>query len=118
MVVPPGVPRLAVDALLRSRAEAAVAEFREAIRLDRNYLDSYLNLGMLLGNLTQFDEALKYLKSAADLAPGSARVFQILGQTYLSAGMKQQSDEAFARARELERPGRTRQLKKCKPPRD
>jgi arylsulfatase A-like enzyme/Tfp pilus assembly protein PilF len=88
---------------LNNDGEAAVAEFREAIRLDRNYLDSYLNLGMLLGNLTQFDEALKYLKSAADLAPGSARVFQILGQTYLSAGMKQQSDEAFARARELER---------------
>ena len=88
---------------LNNDAEAAVGEFREAIRLDRNYLDAYLNLGMLLGNLSQFDEALKYLKSAADLAPGSARVFQILGQTYLSAGMKQQSDEAFARARELER---------------
>ena len=88
---------------LNNDAEAAVGEFREAIRLDRNYLDAYLNLGMLLGNLTQFDDALKYLKSAADLAPGSARVFQILGQTYLSAGMKLQSDEAFARARELER---------------
>jgi arylsulfatase A-like enzyme/Tfp pilus assembly protein PilF len=88
---------------INNDAEAAVAEFREAIRLDPNYLDAYLNLGLLLGNLKQFDEALKYLKSAADVAPGSARVYQILGQTYLSAGMRQQSDDAFARARKLER---------------
>lgn len=43
--------------------------FREAISLNKDYLDAYINLGNLLLKLNRFDEAMEVLKKAYKLDP-------------------------------------------------
>jgi arylsulfatase A-like enzyme/Tfp pilus assembly protein PilF len=88
---------------LHDEPEKALLEFREAIRLDNHLVDAYLNLGMLLNSLKRTQEALGYLTSAAEIAPRSARVFEILGEAYRSAGLDAAAEKALSRARELAR---------------
>ena len=64
--------------------EAALADFTRALTLDPNYATAYLNIGALLGNQGRLQEALPYLKQAAQLgdpqgAPYAAQVRQMLG---------------------------------------
>jgi arylsulfatase A-like enzyme/Flp pilus assembly protein TadD len=89
---------------LNGQLEAARGEFREAIALDPKYVDPHLNLAMIAGNEGRTQEALSHLETAAQLAPRSARVLEMLARAYDSAGMKVEAERALSRARDLSKP--------------
>ena len=61
----------------------AVAEFREAINIDRNYAAAYKNIGDIFFDLKRYDAALKEYKSALNRLPkGCLSLKKIKGHKY------------------------------------
>ena len=85
-----------VLARLGQNAEA-VAEYREAIRIDPRMEDAYRNLGFLEWTEHQLESARKDLERAVELSPGDSFAHYYLGRVLLDAQLYAQ---AF---RELER---------------
>src|SRR5947207_1507019 len=54
------------------RVEEAIAEYREAIRLDNDYALAHLNLGRALGSQGRLNEAIASFKEAIRLTPGKS----------------------------------------------
>ena len=71
---------------MRGRHERAVAEFREAARLDPAYPAPQILLGASLLALGRVEEATKRLETAVQLAPGEALAHQQLARAYERSG--------------------------------
>ena len=64
----------------------AINKFRQAIDLDKEYAEAYFNIGNLLHNLGNFNEAETYLKSAINSNPNYIKAIFILGENYYLQG--------------------------------
>lgn len=65
---------------------AAVAAYREAIKLDAKYLDAHMRLGTALMRLRKFEEAVSAFQTAAKLKPDAAGIHINLAQALFSTG--------------------------------
>jgi tetratricopeptide (TPR) repeat protein len=96
-------------ALPRRELQAAITEFREAIRLDPNLAEGHHHLGWALHQMKHRDEAIVELRHASQLAPGSAAVHYQLGlalrDTTPESLIKGVADEAISEFREAIRRG-------------
>ena len=63
----------------------AEASYRSSLALRPDYVPAWINAGLLRAAQKQFEAAIEVFKHTATLEPTSARVFQLLGQTYLQA---------------------------------
>ena len=68
------------------RDEAAVADYRELLRIDGSVAAAYNNLGRLLYNLGRFPEAVAILRKGLALEPGMAPANVMLGAAYFQMG--------------------------------
>lgn len=74
----------------------AIAEFKEAIRLKRDYAEALSNLGLEYESVGNLDEAVNWCRKAVALAPNVAQWRANLGHVYAT---QRQYDEAAAEYR-------------------
>lgn len=87
--------------LQAGRAQEALAEFSKAVRLDRNYLPSLLQIADLLSSSGRVFEAYGVLQHAVSVAPASADVHALLGRCFSLLGKRNEARPEFLRALEL-----------------
>jgi len=80
----------------QGRLDEAIAEFREALRLNPNMAQAHLNLGNVLSDRGQVDEAIAHYQRALEIQPNLAEAHYSLGNVL--AG-RAQLDEAIAEYR-------------------
>ena len=78
--------------------QEAIAEYREALRLQPNYLDAICNLANSLATLGQPDEAIGILQTALRVRFDYAPTHTALGQVYYSTGDFETAAACFRRA--------------------
>src|SRR5262249_37408816 len=79
------------------RLDEAIAEYREAIRLNPNFAEAHINLGRALRYKGLLDEAIAEYREAIQINPNSAGAHIGLGNALLGKG---RLDEAMAEYRE------------------
>ncbi|OLD61844.1 MAG: hypothetical protein AUI53_04000 [Acidobacteria bacterium 13_1_40CM_2_60_7] len=87
--------------LQAGRVQEALAEFSKAVRLDRNYLPSLLQIADLLSSSGQVFEAYGVLQHAVSIAPASAEVHSLLGRCFSRLEKPKEARQEFRRALEL-----------------
>ena len=86
----------------QGNAEAAVDAFREAVAIDPyNYPWAHVNMGMLLSDSEQYDEALAAFEQALQLIPDDAWTYTCMGKAYLGKGDVDAAVAAFEKAVQL-----------------
>ena len=86
----------------KNQLEAAIMAYKKAIELDQaapsHNEQPYLNLGSLLAKSNRFDEAIRLLVRASQIAPAEFKVHYELGKAYFDSGQyapaRQQAEEA------------------------
>ena len=85
----------------RGDAAAAIAHYREALRIEPDLVSTHLNLANALGSLGRWPEALAEDREALRLQPGWASTHKILADTLSRAGRPAEAIEAYRRALEI-----------------
>lgn len=83
------------------RHEEAIAEAREAQRLDPLLLTQKVNGGYILLRAGRLDEALTQCRMVLDLEPDYAPALACLGSVYLQQGKNNEAVSAFQKAQKL-----------------
>lgn len=78
--------------LAEGRVDAAITRFRNALQLDRGFVEAHNGLGVAYGQQGRFAEAAEAFRAALVLAPDAPHVLNNLGFAQLKAG---QLDEAW-----------------------
>ena len=78
--------------LAEGRVDAAIARFRNALQLDRGFVEAHNGLGVAYGQQGRFAEAADAFRAALALTPDAPHVLNNLGFAQLKAG---QLDEAW-----------------------
>ena len=73
----------------------------EALRLDGHLVDAWIALGGACAQGGRNEEAIRALRTALVLAPNSELALDILGYAYHYAGLIEQAEESYRRARAL-----------------
>ncbi len=60
----------------------AIKEFKEAIRLNKNYYNAYNNLGLIYKDLGRIDEALMFFSKAIEVNPRRPLAYYNIGRVY------------------------------------
>jgi tetratricopeptide (TPR) repeat protein len=68
------------------RPGEAIAELREAIRLEPGYVEAYNNLGVALAEVGARDEGIATLEEGIRIDPGHADTYYNLGRVYATGG--------------------------------
>jgi tetratricopeptide (TPR) repeat protein len=87
---------------LEGSLDAAASEYREALRIDRDYVEALIGLGQILHMLGHEDIALKRFAQAIEIDPNKAEAHFAEGQTYESLGRKPEALAAYFRALEID----------------
>jgi tetratricopeptide (TPR) repeat protein len=82
--------------------DAAIDEYREAIRLDPAYSHAHYNLGILLNQRGASEEAANHLAEAARYVPKNAIMQNNIGVALYSSGQNDKAIDAFQKAIELD----------------
>lgn len=80
----------------------ADAAFRRSLELRVDYTPAWINAGQLRMAQKQFDTAIEIFKHASTLEPGSARIYQLLGEAYLQARQGTLGAQALNKAIDLD----------------
>jgi hypothetical protein len=80
----------------------ANAAYQKALELKIEYTPAWINAGILRVTQKQYEAAIEIFKHAATLEPKSARIYQLLGETYLQARQGTLGAEALNKAIELD----------------
>jgi protein O-mannosyl-transferase len=82
--------------------DAAIEEYREAIRLDPAYSHAHYNLGILLNRRGASEEAAAHLAEAARYVPKNAIMRNNIGVALYTSGQNDKAIDAFQKAIELD----------------
>jgi Flp pilus assembly protein TadD len=86
------------ELLKQGKLAEAIAEFRRAVELDRNYVGAQRNLGYAYDRQGQIEEAVAAYRKAIELEPGDAVTHNNLGVLYDRKGMYGEAIEEFEKA--------------------
>jgi tetratricopeptide (TPR) repeat protein len=75
----------------------AVAQFEEVLRLDPNHPDAHYNLGLLLVQSNQGEQAIKHLQVAVSDNPGDLNARFLLGQELLRVRRFDEAEKELSR---------------------
>jgi tetratricopeptide (TPR) repeat protein len=103
----------AVDHYAEGNLDAAVAAYREAIRIDPEYADAFEGLSIALADLERWEEAIEAAHRTVELMPDDQLPYTNLSRIYQRAGNVPKAEEWAAKARMLDW---KQQLKGEKPP--
>ena len=87
------------------KTEEAIAEYKRALDIDRDYVDAHNSLGILYLRQKETDLAIEQFTEATRLNPQVALYQRNLGVAYVEAGKGQKARRAFERVLELEHDG-------------
>jgi len=87
---------------LKDDLPAAIAEWKEALRLDPNLADAHYSLGVTLWQSSDFAGAAEQLQAVIKIQPDYAEAYYTLGTVYKQMKRYQESAEALGKAIELE----------------
>jgi len=90
--------KLGRSALGKGDAAGAATNFNKAREFDAKNADAIAGLGEVALAQGYFEDATVHLEAAARLAPRSARILTLLGQSYMGASRPKKAAEAFKRA--------------------
>jgi Flp pilus assembly protein TadD len=76
----------------------AIEAYRQAIRIDSNYADTYNNLGVAYDSLGLYKDGIKAFKQAISIDPNDAVVYYNLGSAYNQLDLYKDAIEAFKQA--------------------
>jgi tetratricopeptide (TPR) repeat protein len=93
---------LGIALLDRGDREGAITEFREALRLDRNFAHSHVNLGWALQTRGKLDEAIAEFKEALRLDPEVTTAHANLGWVLQRKGDLTAASAAYKEALRLD----------------
>ncbi len=79
-------------AMQDNRPDAAIAEFKEALKINPEFAEAYNNMGLALFNQSRFDEAIEGFKNALRIEPDFPLAHANLGLVLLN---KELVDEAI-----------------------
>ena len=82
----------------KGEIDAAIAHYREAIRLKPDFVLAQSNLGAALGRQGKFDEAISHLQEAIRLKPDHAGAHNNLGIVYAIKGKDSDAAREFSEA--------------------
>ena len=82
--------------------EEADSAFRRSLEIRVDYTPSWINVGKLRMVQKQFEAAAEILKHAATLEPSNARIYRLLGETYIYSKKGTLGAEALHKAIELD----------------
>jgi Flp pilus assembly protein TadD len=89
----------AIDLVAEGRPEEAIAKYREALALDRDYVDAWHGLAMALAETQRFDEAIEAAKRLVELEPDDPLSFTNLSRFYQQKGDIAEAESWAAKAR-------------------
>ena len=84
------------------RYDAAKREFKEAIKMDRNYAEAHNNLGVIAYIDKNFGKAVKYYRQAIKLNEASASFHSNLGSAFFARKDYEKAMREYAQALELD----------------
>ena len=93
---------LGLDHRDRDQLDEAVAEFKEAIRLDPEFVEAHYNLGLTYHDQGKFELAVAEHQEAIGLAPDLAEAHNGLGMAYYGLGRLDEAIAAYQEAVELD----------------
>lgn len=82
----------------QKQGEKAIAEYREALRRDSNYLAALMGLGMAIDEMGRRAEGADVLRRATQVAPGDARTWNSLGAVEFRLSHAKEAETAFQKA--------------------
>ncbi len=82
----------------QDRFAEALREFREALKIDENYVDVYLQRGIAHFKLEQHGSARRWIEKYLDVRPGDSLAYFGLGKVLLELYSYQEAIEAFRKA--------------------
>jgi tetratricopeptide (TPR) repeat protein len=88
-------------AALNGDNPSAVTYFNQAIQMAPDNSDAYFQLGVTLGEMGNYPDALDALDRAVSLNPGKGRYVYARGRVYLLSGDRENAMRDFKRAAEL-----------------
>ncbi|HOP41613.1 MAG TPA: tetratricopeptide repeat protein, partial [Geobacteraceae bacterium] len=89
---------LGIAMKLVKKNEEAVAEFEEAVRLDRDYVPAWFQLGTALEGINKLDEALQAYATTISLKPLHSEAFQRTGDIYQRQNRLDEALECYRKA--------------------
>lgn len=92
--------------------QQALNDIENAIYLDPSNPLYYIEKGILCYRVKLFDEGVRALESAKELAPSAPDVYYLLGLIYVQTGNKDGAGECFGKAASLGHPTAAEELKK------
>ena len=75
--------------------EDSITSFKNAIKIDQNYIEAYNNLATTYINLGQFETAISYLKKAIIIKPNYANAYNNLASAQNDLGKYEDALESF-----------------------
>lgn len=90
-----------VDALNQNHANLALEKFNEALKLDPEFPEAYINRGIALRRLEQYVEAVEDFDKALKLAPKSPEAFYNRGLAYGLSGVYDKAVADYTQALKL-----------------
>jgi tetratricopeptide (TPR) repeat protein len=87
---------------LQGALDAAAAEYRKALEIDKDYVDALVGLGQILHTLGHDEVALKRFSQAIEIEPKKAEAHFAEGEAYESLGRKTEALGAYFRALEID----------------
>ncbi len=100
-------------AALNGDNASAVAHYRKAIEIEPDFSDAHFHLGVALGEMGAYPEAVAALNRAVVLNPQSGAYLYGRGRIYLLSGEREKALADFKRAAELKDPDARSFLKKA-----
>ena len=91
-----------MELLKAGQEQQALAEFRAALRIDRNHLPSLLGMGDILSAGGRVFEAYPVLQYAVSVAPGSAQAHALMGRSLAALGRLKDARQELLRAVQLD----------------
>jgi Tfp pilus assembly protein PilF len=94
-----------VSGIQQNKLDEAVAEFREAIRIEPRDADAYCALAGALGEQGKLDEVIAEFRAAIKIKPDFAEAHFNLGVALSAQGKREQALAALRKARASAEPG-------------
>ncbi|MBI5644238.1 MAG: tetratricopeptide repeat protein [Deltaproteobacteria bacterium] len=85
----------------RRMPEKAMAELREAVRLEPDFFLPHYNLASLYQEIGRYDEAIREFKEVLRVDPANAQAVYNLGLSYKAKGMAEEALTEYAKALKL-----------------
>ncbi len=86
----------------KGEIKKAILEFEQAIKIEPDYVEAIVNLGIAYGQQGQYDKAEIYLKLAIEKDPNDFRAYDNLSYLYFSQEEYNKSLEACRRAIQID----------------